>query len=87
MQGYAELFLWWFVLVGIPLILVLGVVFGLWYALARIFGSPVGKSTCARCGRNRVPDDGQWHAEHPYGSSELLVFCPECWQREFGSSG
>ena len=85
MQGYAELFLWYLVLVGIPLILVLGVVFGLFYALAKIFGSPVGESACAGCGRNRVPDDGPWHAERPYGSSEPRLLCPVCWQREFGA--
>jgi hypothetical protein len=26
-----------------------------------------------------------WRAESD-GLGELLVFCPECWQREFGSS-
>ena len=35
--------------------------------------------------RARNPDD-EWRVESD-GTGELLVFCPVCWQREFGSSG
>ena len=44
---------------------------------------------CANCERTSRPDenpDDDWRAESD-GTGELLVFCPKCWQREFGSSG
>jgi len=44
---------------------------------------------CANCGRRplrprSVSLDGNWLAE-PDGHGGLNVFCPECWQREFGT--
>jgi hypothetical protein len=42
--------------------------------------------SCSICGReprdDENPDDG-WRAESD-GAGELMVFCPECWRREFG---
>lgn len=41
---------------------------------------------CANCARAPRPDDNaanDWRVESD-GVGELLVFCPECWQREFG---
>jgi hypothetical protein len=32
-----------------------------------------------------MPTRCEWRAESD-GVAELVVFCPECWQREFGSS-
>ena len=44
---------------------------------------------CANCQRTPRPGenpDDDWRIESD-GTGELVVFCPECWQREFGSSG
>jgi hypothetical protein len=44
---------------------------------------------CVNCGREARPDenpDDDWRVESD-GVGELLVLCPECWQREFGRSG
>ena len=46
------------------------------------------KLQCAECGRNPREDenaDDEWRAESG-GVGELNVFCPECWDREFGPS-
>ena len=40
---------------------------------------------CAECGRERPPPHerrGEWHMETD--GTELHLFCPECWDREFG---
>ena len=44
---------------------------------------------CANCERSPRPDERParaWYPE-PDGRGGYHVFCPECWQREFGSSG
>ena len=41
---------------------------------------------CANCGRTPRPEenpDDDWRVESD-GTGELYLFCPECWQREFG---
>jgi hypothetical protein len=41
---------------------------------------------CSECGRVPRPDenaDDDWRVESD-GAGGLLVFCPQCWQREFG---
>jgi hypothetical protein len=43
---------------------------------------------CSECGREPREDenaDDEWRAESD-GVGELHVFCPECWEREFGES-
>jgi hypothetical protein len=54
--------------------------------LRRDADDPADPAVCAECARH--PRDGEsaaddWRAESD-GTGELLVFCPECWQREFG---
>ena len=42
---------------------------------------------CTECDRNPRRDENaadDWRVES-VGLGELLVFCPKCWQREFGS--
>jgi hypothetical protein len=44
---------------------------------------------CANCGREPLDDENlsdDWRVESD-GIGALWAFCPECWQREFGSSG
>ena len=41
---------------------------------------------CVECGRTPGADenaDDDWRAVSD-GTGELLVFCPQCWRREFG---
>ena len=41
---------------------------------------------CSECGREpRADGDAldEWHAESD-GVGDLYIFCPECWDREFG---
>jgi len=41
---------------------------------------------CVECGRTPDADENaadNWWAESD-GTGELLVFCPQCWRREFG---
>ena len=45
-------------------------------------------SACAECGRRPRPDenaDDEWRA-YSDGAGELIVFCPECAEREFGAA-
>ena len=44
---------------------------------------------CVEYGRTPGADENaadDWSVESD-GTGELLVFCPECWQREFRNSG
>ena len=44
---------------------------------------------CSECGREPRPGEkaaDDWRVESD-GLGELHVFCPECWQREFGAGG
>jgi hypothetical protein len=46
------------------------------------------KLRCAECGRKPREDenaDDEWRADSD-GLGELLVFCRECWEREFGEN-
>jgi hypothetical protein len=43
---------------------------------------------CANCRREPRDDENpadEWRVEST-GVGELLVFCPECWRREFGDA-
>ena len=45
-------------------------------------------SLCSECGRKPREDeiaDDEWRAGSD-GVGELHIFCPECWEREFGES-
>ncbi len=44
---------------------------------------------CANCGREPREDEkpgDEWRV-YSDGVGELVIFCPECWEREFGTSG
>jgi DNA-directed RNA polymerase subunit RPC12/RpoP len=45
---------------------------------------------CAECGREAEDDTRGWRGlhgrEYPEDQPETLVFCPECWEREFRES-
>jgi len=46
---------------------------------------------CAECGRPAPPDARDWKAEigedpRDGEPAEVVVFCPGCWEREFGCS-
>lgn len=44
--------------------------------------------TCAECGRRPREDEeplDEWRAGSD-GAGELVTFCPECWEREFGEA-
>jgi hypothetical protein len=46
----------------------------------------VGDPVCAECGRKPRQDESaadQWRC-YSDGAGELIVFCPECSEREFG---
>ena len=46
------------------------------------------KLRCVECGRESRDDenaDDEWRAGSD-GVGELHVFCPECWEREFGEN-
>jgi len=52
------------------------------------FPPPVILFVCANCGREPRKDenaDDDWRA-YSDGMGELVTFCPECAEREFGSA-
>jgi hypothetical protein len=49
--------------------------------------STIDGFVCAECARQPRPDENaadDWRA-YSYGVGELVVFCPECAEREFGA--
>jgi hypothetical protein len=50
---------------------------------------PVREVRCAECGRIAPPDAPGWKADigddpRDDDPPEVVMFCPECWDREFG---
>jgi hypothetical protein len=52
--------------------------------MTRLAATRCATPSAARTPRPGENLDDDWRAESD-GAGELFVFCPECWQREFGA--